>query len=365
MSLKNINHLEVYCIAGLPITKVSEEEIIFKIVDSCLKDKKLVINTPNLSFLRLSNSNEEFYSSLIRSDILVADGMPIIWIAKLLNLPITERIAGASILTKITSELKQHSLKVFYFGGKEGVAKKAHKITNSIKSSTKSVGYLYPDFGSVEDLSLSKFINKINSSKTNIILVSLPAYKGVRWINKNIKKLSINIAISSGTTINFISGELKRAPELFQHNGLEWLWRVKQEPRLIRRYFLDFLWLCYFIIFRICPILFYTFMYKLIYKNYYSEEGCLIKNENQILKITLPKSCRNKAAEAIRSLNTFEAKVDKIIIDAKETNYIDARFTGELILLQTKLLDSNKEIHIINRSYIFNLLILLMGAKDI
>ena len=106
-------------------------------------------------------------------------------------------------------------------------------------------------------------------------------------------------------------------------------------------------------------------MYKLIYKNYYSEEGCLIKNENQILKITLPKSCRNKAAEAIRSLNTFEAKVDKIIIDAKETNYIDARFTGELILLQTKLLDSNKEIQIINRSYIFNLLILLMGAKDI
>ncbi len=336
-------------------------------LECCKENEKIIINTPNLNFLRLAHSHKEFYDCLLSSDILIADGMPIIWISKLLSIPISERIAGSTILTKIVSEIKQFPLKVFYFGGQKGIAKKAHKVTNKIKSSTKSIGYLYPDFGSVEQLSSEKNLKYINNLKPNIILVSLPADKGVRWIGKNIHKVSFNIAICSGTTINFIAGELKRAPIFFQKNGFEWLWRIKEEPRLIKRYFYDFLWLCSHLFLKLIPLCIIINLHEL-FKSNEKEEDCI--NVNGLL--TLPKNCENHTASYLRntSLESLELNnssgvpTKEAILDAKKVRYANSRFVGELLLLKVRIKKSNITLKIINKSFNFNLLLHLMGAKN-
>ena len=239
-SLKDDLSRQVWCLMGLPIDAVSMGETVEK-VDSAIRErKKLFLTTPNLNFVIGCRNDEAFRNSVIQSDLVIADGMPLIWVAKLLNMPIRERVSGSNLFEKL---LERNGIgkkyRIFYFGGQDDVAKRAEEKTANLSSVAVGAGSISPGFVSTTEMSKAEYIRKINQSESDILIVALGAKKGQEWIVKNLQTLETPIISHLGAVINFVAGTVQRSPVWMQKTGLEWLWRIKEERSLFKRYWND------------------------------------------------------------------------------------------------------------------------------
>ena len=229
----NIFKRDVWCILGLPFDAVNMDCVIDILHTSVTNKTSCFISTPNLNFLVASQTENEFRNSVINSDLSVVDGKPIVWIARLLNIPIPERVAGASLIEELIKNKTKHKiLKVFFFGGEEGIAEIACEKLSSHNVGLECVGSLNPGFGSIENMSADENIDQINQSNADFVIVSIGAKKGQDWIEKNRNKLNAPIISNLGAVVNFIAGTVNRSPKILQNIGLEWLWRIKEERSL-------------------------------------------------------------------------------------------------------------------------------------
>ena len=228
----------VYCVLGLPFDAVNMEETVDLLL-SCAEDaERCFFSTPNLNFLITSLGDAAFRDSVMRSSLSLADGMPIVWLARLLGLPITTRVAGATVFEQLRA---QHAmpLKVFFFGGPDGVAQQAADVLNANAGGMHCVGACSPGFGTLEDMSTPAIIERINASNADLLVVALGAKRGQAWIEHNLGTLRVPLVSHLGAVVNFVAGTVSRAPSGVGKSGLEWLWRIKEEPALWRRYWSD------------------------------------------------------------------------------------------------------------------------------
>ncbi|WP_237772500.1 WecB/TagA/CpsF family glycosyltransferase [Herbaspirillum robiniae] len=231
---------EVYCILGLPFDRVSLEEAAALMRDAAAQKRRCFLSTPNLNFAVACMDDAAFRNSVIQSDLSIADGMPLVWIAKATGLPIKERVAGSSLFQALrTARTGAAQLRVYFFGGPPGVAEAAAERLNAETSAMRSVGYDSPGFGSIEQMSDAATIARINDSGADFLVVALGAKKGQAWIQHNLADLRTPLVSHLGAVVNFVAGTVSRAPVWAQKTGLEWLWRIKEEPKLWRRYWDD------------------------------------------------------------------------------------------------------------------------------
>jgi N-acetylglucosaminyldiphosphoundecaprenol N-acetyl-beta-D-mannosaminyltransferase len=230
----------VFCILGMPIDAVEMPEVLRRIKVAAAGSEAFVLSTPNLNFLVNSLSDSEFRESLLLSDLCPTDGMPIVWLARIMGIPIERRVAGSDIFEalKVTQE-SSPPLKIFIFGGAEGVAAAAADSLNERGGGLKCIGALYPGFGSLEEMSKSEIIERINASHADLLVASLGAKKGQLWLLRNHRRLRIPIRAHLGAIVNFQAGTVRRAPLRLRQLGLEWLWRIWEEPYLWTRYGFD------------------------------------------------------------------------------------------------------------------------------
>ena len=231
---------EVFGILGIPIDAVDIESVICTIKSAASAAEPFLVSTPNLNFLVTSQTDPEFRESLLRSDLCPVDGIPIVWIARLLGAPIKHRVAGSDIFEGLSVDYDTDKpSKVFLFGGPPGVAEVAAKVLNSRSQGLHCVGHFYPGYGTIEEMSTQSVIDSINASRADFFVASLGAKKGQEWLIKNHHRLRIPVRSHLGAAINFQAGLLKRAPLWVRRFGFEWLWRIKEEPHLWRRYWAD------------------------------------------------------------------------------------------------------------------------------
>ena len=139
--------------------------------------------------------------------------MPIVWIARLIGVPVTQRVSGSDIFDALKSEERlARQLKVFLFGGPKGVAAAAARTLNSGPSGLRCVGAMEPGFGTVEQMSQDHIIEEVNASEADFLAVSLGAKKGQLWLHRNHHRLTIPVRSHLGAVINFQAGTVKRAP---------------------------------------------------------------------------------------------------------------------------------------------------------
>jgi N-acetylglucosaminyldiphosphoundecaprenol N-acetyl-beta-D-mannosaminyltransferase len=235
-------HRNLHWIMGLPFDAISLHEAVDVVRNAAKQRTSLFISTPNLNFLIASQDDAAFRDSVINSDLSLADGMPIVWLAKLLKVPIKERVAGASLFEALRYNSLQPGeprMRVFFFGGPDGVAERACQAINQDSTSMECVGYHSPGFGSLDQMSTTETLQRINITNADFVVVSLGAKKGQAWIERNRTQLHTPIICHLGAVVNFVAGNIRRAPTWMQRTGLEWLWRIKEEPELWRRYFRD------------------------------------------------------------------------------------------------------------------------------
>jgi len=204
-------------------------------------DTRIFISTPNVNFLARCLWDDAFRESVVASDLVVADGMPIIWLCRLLGVRLPERVAGSDMFDAMGHRFRGENglIKVFFFGGRDGAAEAAYAKLKDNETGIRAVGYLNPGFGTVEDMSSQAVIDEINAAGADFVVVSLGAAKGQEWIMRNRARLQAPVLCHLGAVVDFVAGTVQRSPEWLQRIGLEWAYRITQDVGLWRRYASD------------------------------------------------------------------------------------------------------------------------------
>ncbi len=320
----------VHCVLGLPFDAVSRNEAIRRI-ESASALRRCFLSTPNLNFLVASQRNAAFRNSVIRSDLSIADGMPLVWIASLLGLPIRQRVSGSDLFEAF-SRGEGRALKVFFFGGPDGVAEEACRRLNAVSVRMRCVGFASPGFGTVEQMSDPEIIERINRSGANFVVVSLGAVKGQAWIEHNRDVLNAPVISHLGAVLNFVAGRFSRAPVFVQKLGLEWLWRIKEEPALWRRYAADASALMYLIVTHVLPALAYRGLG--LFANRNTPPRLLLDDGRIPIRLTLSGSWSEADLPLLqKTLETVTVALVDIDVDVSDLGRIDGAFIGTLMLL--------------------------------
>ncbi|SHG99061.1 WecB/TagA/CpsF family glycosyltransferase [Bradyrhizobium erythrophlei] len=328
----------VYCVLGMPIDAINVATVVQRTEAAAANRSVFLISTPNLNFLVNSLSDQEFRETLLDSDLCPPDGTPIVWIARLLGLPITERAAGADLLDRLQARGKgTRRLGIFLFGGAKGVAETAANKLNAVPGGLKCVGTMDPGFCEVSEMSDDHIIDAVNSSGADFLAVSLGAKKGQLWLQRNHARLTIPIRAHLGAAINFQAGIVKRAPPMLRTWGLEWLWRIKEEHHLWKRYRNDGLVLLRLLLTRVMPLAVMTRWHQFRRKH---QQDLLIKKTHDDQSILISLCGAASELHVPKATACFqEALTNKqsIIIDLSNASLIDARFFGLLIMLRKEL----------------------------
>jgi N-acetylglucosaminyldiphosphoundecaprenol N-acetyl-beta-D-mannosaminyltransferase len=174
------------------------------------------------------------------ADLVVPDGVPLLWAARFLKTPLAERVNGTDLMEGICALAARKGLPVFLLGGPQGIADLAARSLCRRFPGLPVVGTYFPDFGFEDRPGESETMRALlRERKPAILFVSLGYPKGVQWIARNLAACGIPVAIEVGSSFMYASGRMRRAPRWMQARGLEWLWRLGHEPRrLWKRYLL-------------------------------------------------------------------------------------------------------------------------------
>lgn len=304
-------------------------EALSLVKQSAESGKRCFVSTPNLNFVIACQHDTAFRNSVINGDLSIADGMPLVWVARMLKMPIYERVSGAGLFEALCAKSGQ-KLKIFFFGGGEGVAESACQNLNRTADGALCVGFRSPGFMPIEEMSTCEVIADINDSGADFLVVALGAKKGNTWIEHNMSKLTVPVVSHLGAVVNFAAGEVARAPVWMQRMGLEWVWRIKEEPALWRRYWHDgFAFLKLFVT-RVLP---YAWFLKRKMFVIVDSSATIVCQDNFVV-INLKGIWVASNLEVIRELfrdaatNSIDIKVD-----VADVVYIDNALIGLLMLL--------------------------------
>lgn len=328
---------EVYCLGGLPFDAVVMADAL-AILKSAAKNKTCCfLSTPNLNFLIAARSDAAFRDSVIHSDLVVADGMPLVWMAKLLRIPIHVRVAGSSLFEVLRAQDAANPMRVYFFGGPDGVAEIAAQKMNQTKAGIVCVGYQSPGFVSVEEMSGATRIAQINVSEADFLVVSLGAKKGQEWIVKNLPHLNVPVVSHLGAVVNFEANKLKRAPVFWQNIGLEWLWRIKEEPGLWRRYWHDGLGLLKLLATDVIPYAVWLTSRQQYLKNF-KDNNIYFECAESICRLTISGVILDPVSPETRSImREVSLKNADVELDLTNAEYLSPGFLGLLLLLKKHL----------------------------
>ncbi|WP_338631214.1 WecB/TagA/CpsF family glycosyltransferase [Clostridium baratii] len=197
--------------------------------------------TPNVDHIVKLEKDTEFRDVYENADLILTDGMPLIWISKLKGNPIKEKVSGSDLFPKVCELASVKGYKVFLLGAAEGVAAKAAKNLKEKYKGLNIVGTYSPSYGfEKKDDEIKNIINMINKVKPDILAVGLGAPKQEKFLYKYKNKLNVPISLAIGASIDFEAGNISRAPRWMQNFGLEWAYRLFKEPRrMFKRYIID------------------------------------------------------------------------------------------------------------------------------
>ena len=175
------------------------------------------------------------------ADMVLVDGKPLIWISKLHKNPVKAKISGSDLVPLLCALSAKKGYSIFIIGGKDGIAQKAKLRLEEQYPDIKIVGTYAPPFGFEHNENELTIINQMISEKNpDLLIACFGCPKQEKWIYENYKKYNAKISICAGATVDFLAGNVNRAPRWMSEHGLEWFYRFLQEPkRMFKRYFID------------------------------------------------------------------------------------------------------------------------------
>jgi N-acetylglucosaminyldiphosphoundecaprenol N-acetyl-beta-D-mannosaminyltransferase len=195
--------------------------------------------TPNVDHVMMAETNTEFRDAYRAADLALADGRPLIWASHLLGLTLPEKVSGSDLVLPLARIAGTRGWRVYLLGGEPGVAAAAGERLRA----EYGVNIVGVDDAIVRidetEVARRAITDRITAAHTQLLLVALGAPKQELWITQVRAALGPTVAIGVGASLDFVAGRVRRAPRWMSDVGLEWTYRLMQEPRrLWRRYLL-------------------------------------------------------------------------------------------------------------------------------
>ena len=220
-------------ILGVKVDKISFDNALDRAEQLVKTDGVSAVFTPNPEIIMAAKDDEEFREILNGADLCTADGIGVVYAARILKTPVPERVAGFDLTCALLECLSRSGEGVFLFGAKPGVAETAKANMEKKYEGINIVGTRNGYFTADDE---AEIIKEINESGAKLLLVCLGAPKQEKWIAANRDKLSVNLCMGVGGTLDVFAGTAKRAPKLFIKLNLEWLYRLLKQPSRIGRF---------------------------------------------------------------------------------------------------------------------------------
>jgi N-acetylglucosaminyldiphosphoundecaprenol N-acetyl-beta-D-mannosaminyltransferase len=224
-------------ILGLPFHNVSFADTVEWVRQRIRSRRPAYIATVNMDFVTQAWRDPELQRILLEADLVVADGIPIVWLSRILGHPLKERVTGSDLVPMFAELAAREGFSLFGLGGAPGVAERATAKLVERYPGLRIAGCYSPPKADILDMDNAGILARIEAAAPDILLVAFGAPKQEKWVNMHIRRWQVPVAIGIGGSLDFLAGAQKRAPRWVQRLALEWLWRMLSDPRrLFRRY---------------------------------------------------------------------------------------------------------------------------------
>jgi N-acetylglucosaminyldiphosphoundecaprenol N-acetyl-beta-D-mannosaminyltransferase len=222
---------------GVPFDNVTMREAV-DLIEKQIDERGFhQVATANLDFVMNAISDKALQRSLCGCDLIVPDGMPIVWASHLMGTKLKERIAGVDLIPHLAELSCRRGYGIYLLGASEDNSRRAAELLVQRFPGLRIVGRHSPPVAPIGKMDHDSILARIERARPDILLVAMGHPKQEQWLAANRHRLNVPLCMGIGGSLDIIAGTLSRAPVWMQTTGLEWFFRFCQEPtRLGRRY---------------------------------------------------------------------------------------------------------------------------------
>ena len=223
------------------VNNVDMRETIDEIERMITSEKKSYVVAINVDVVMKIEEDPYLKKIVDNADMVLVDGKPLIWISKLHKKEVKAKISGSDLVPLLCEIAAKKEYTIFIIGGKDGIAEQAKLRLEKKMPQIKIVGTYAPPIGFERNKDeLDKINQMITEVHPDLLIACFGCPKQEKWIYENIDKYNAKVSVCAGATVDFLAGNVKRAPRWMSEHGLEWFYLFLQEPkRMFKRYFVD------------------------------------------------------------------------------------------------------------------------------
>ena len=343
-------------ILGVPFDNVSMTEAIQAIEKMIASGLPHYVVTANVDFVVQARDDVELRHILFDAHLVLCDGTPLLWASRVLGNPLRERVAGSDLVPLLIARAAEKRYRLFFLGATPESATGAVKRMETQYPRLIIAGHYSPPFNKLLEMDHNEITRRIREANPDVLLVSFGCPKQEKWIAMHYRSLGAPVSIGVGATIDFLAGQVKRAPRWMQRTGTEWIFRLVQEPRrLFKRYSKDL---------RVFAWWIFRQWWQLQFRRRQSMEApgsgtsrpaaasrFAGSVETRLIKtITAPERLDLVAVQGSFSLEELACADADCILDLSSVSFIDSSGVGWLIALQKSLRSNGKRLVLLGPS---------------
>jgi len=221
-------------ILGVKIDHVTMEQAVSRITEMIAQPKPHLVVTANSEMVMMANDDPLLYEIIERADLVVPDGIGVIWASRLLNNALPQRVPGIELMQSLLAESAVHQWRIFLLGAEPGIADQAAQAIRESYPGVNIVG-TYHGYFKQNPTEQQHVISMIKASRPDILFIALGVPKQEKWAAAHLGRLGVPVAMGVGGSFQIFAGTVQRAPLWMRRSGLEWLYRLIKQPWRIKR----------------------------------------------------------------------------------------------------------------------------------
>lgn len=230
---------------GCPFERVGMEDTVEQCMQWCEGERAShTVVTMNAALLCMMRRDAELRQACLGGDLIVADGVPVVWTSRLSGRPLPERVAGVDLMVRLLAEGSARGLSAYFLGARREVVQKLVDYCRTHHPGLRIAGWRDGYFRADEHATV---VAEIAECRPHMLFVGMPSPFKETWCERHREALQVPVIVGVGGSFDVLTGYVRRAPRALQAVGMEWSWRLAMEPRKMWKRYLktnsEFLWL--------------------------------------------------------------------------------------------------------------------------
>lgn len=228
---------------GVDVDRISQADAVDQIMQWADQPVPHTVITPNLDHMAKLPTSPAFQAAYGAANLILADGMPLVWLSRLEGTPLPQRVTGSDLIIPVCVRAAAAGKRIFLMGSTHDRLLVAADALKARAPGLIISGVHAPPFGFDQDETAQQHaVDAINAAGTDIVFVALGAPKQEVWCQAYRNQLRCGVLLNIGAGLDFLTGDVRRAPQWMQKTGLEWVWRALSEPTRLGPRYAKLLW---------------------------------------------------------------------------------------------------------------------------